>query len=84
MDRVAQYGRPLIVDSSGGDMPVRLLTRVPVGGAKPGTYSEGWLQRLIHRHPNLLPIDQIEPALIPLIPSASSCRRLPDTWTICS
>lgn len=74
MERINQYSQPLVVDPSDADAPVRALTRVPVGGAKPGAYSEAWLQRLVHRHPNLLPVDQIEPALIPLIPV---CIELP-------
>jgi hypothetical protein len=74
MDRVSQYGRPLIVDAFQHGASVQGLARVHLNAAKPGAYSEGWLQRLIHRHPSLLPIDQIEPALIPLIPV---CLELP-------
>jgi hypothetical protein len=74
MDSVSQYGRPLVVDAFEHGASVQALTRLHLDPAKSGAYSEGWLQRLIHRHPNLLPIDQIEPALIPLIPV---CLELP-------
>ena len=74
MDRVSQYSRPLVVDAFEGGASVQALTRVHLNAAKPGAYTEGWLQRLIHRAPNLLPVDQIEPALIPLIPV---CLELP-------
>ena len=31
-------------------------------------YDERWLQTLIHRHPELLPVGDIEPAFLPLLP----------------
>jgi hypothetical protein len=74
MDRISQYSRPLVVDGFDGGASVQALTRLHLNAAKSGAYSEGWLQRLIHRHPNLLPIEQIEPALVPLIPV---CIELP-------
>jgi hypothetical protein len=39
-----------------------------------GTYDEAWLQALIHAHPSVLPIRQIEPSFEALIPV---CRELP-------
>ena len=37
-------------------------------------YKERWLQKLVSRYPSLLPIEQIEPALMPAI---SICMELP-------
>lgn len=37
-------------------------------------YDEAWLQRLIMRHPSVLPVGQIEPAFSPLVPI---CIELP-------
>ena len=39
-----------------------------------GQYDEGWLQNLIQSHPALLPVADIEPGLLPLIPI---CTELP-------
>lgn len=49
------------------------LQRERVGGAK-GRHDEQWLQRLIHKHPSCLPMDQIEPGLSSLVPV---CMELP-------
>ena len=37
-------------------------------------FNERWLQKLVSRYPNVLPIEEIEPALTPLIPI---CMELP-------
>ena len=49
------------------------LQRKRIGG-KDGPHDEQWLQRLIHRHPNCIPMDQIEPGLPKLVPV---CMELP-------
>lgn len=36
-------------------------------------YDEKWIQDLIYEHPNLLPVEELEPAALPLIPV---CREL--------
>jgi len=43
-------------------------------GGEGAPYDEAWLQRLIHRHPELLPIAEIEPAFFPVLPV---CLELP-------
>lgn len=68
-----QYGRPLIVDNFSGE-PARQLTRVRFEKGDDEGYRERWIQRLVSRYPNLLPIEQIEPALTPAI---SICMELP-------
>jgi hypothetical protein len=67
-----QYGSPLIVDKVSGHPPQR-LTRIRFEKGADG-FSERWLQELVSRNPNVLPVDQIEPALTPAI---SICLELP-------
>lgn len=47
------------------------LEALPLKSGGSGPFSESWLQQLIHKHPSLLPIDQIEPALAPAMPVAT-------------
>ncbi len=70
-----QYGKPLIVGNF-TDTAARGVTRIrfqksDVDGSN---YNEKWLQKLISRYPSVLPIEQIEPALTPVI---SICMELP-------
>jgi hypothetical protein len=68
------YGRPLIVDYR-ADASAKLLDRVQfIDKQSQGKYDERWLQTLISRYPNILPIDQIEPGLAPPV---SVCMELP-------
>jgi hypothetical protein len=70
-----QYGKPLIV---GGftDTAARGVVRIRFqkGDNEGVNYNEKWIQKLISRYPNVLPIEQIEPALTPAIPI---CMELP-------
>lgn len=70
------YSRPMLVSEMGRPEEVcsalePLPLRIGEGGA---LYTERWLQNLIQRHPTLLPVEQIEPALTPLVPV---CTELP-------
>lgn len=56
-----RYCDPLVVYKDGG---TRGLRRVPFTER---TLQEGWLQDLLERHPELLPIEDIEPAFAPLV-----------------
>ncbi len=47
-------GKPVLITGNGH----RQLKRIMLGGLK----SEAWLQKLMHDHPSVLPIDMIEPA----------------------
>jgi hypothetical protein len=71
------YTRPLLVAGfGGGDETCQALEQVPLKagkGEKPA-YSELKLQTLIQDHPALLPVAEIEPALVPLVPV---CLELP-------
>jgi hypothetical protein len=70
----SQYGLLLIVPSF-TETPARGLKRIRFekGSDKDG-YRERWLQQLVSRYPNVLPIEQIERALTPAIPI---CMELP-------
>jgi hypothetical protein len=50
------------------------LSQVALDGDDRDRRSEGWLQALLLKHPELLPIGEIEPAFDPAIPV---CRELP-------
>lgn len=68
----SSYGHPLVVSGFGSDASTRSLKPIPL--TKEGEYDEKWLQHLIMKHPGLLPIEHIEPALTPAIPI---CMELP-------
>ncbi|HVT24164.1 MAG TPA: hypothetical protein VHD95_06010 [Rhizomicrobium sp.] len=68
-----QYGLPLIVDNL-SEGSARGLKRVRFERGTDEGYNERWIQLLVSRHPNLLPVEQIEPALTPVIPV---CMELP-------
>lgn len=70
-----QYGLPLIV-SNFTDTAARGLKRIRFqkGDDDGLSFNERWLQKLISRYPNVLPIERIEPALTPAIPI---CMELP-------
>ena len=65
-DRPRRQGTPIIVQKRGniGPHSVR-LTRRPF---QRDDIDEGWLQTLIHQHPDLLAVGEIEPDYTPLIP----------------
>jgi hypothetical protein len=69
-----QYGLPLIVTNFAGTT-ARGLKRIRFekGNDNDG-FRERWLQEIVSRYPNVLPIEQIEPALTPAI---SICMELP-------
>jgi hypothetical protein len=50
------------------------LSRVPLTSGSADSYSEAWLQNLLDMHPEVLPIEQIEPGFGKLVPL---CRELP-------
>jgi hypothetical protein len=51
------------------------MSRIDLGKVVGGvSYNESWVQRLVHQHPEILPISQIEPSFDKL---HSVCRELP-------
>jgi hypothetical protein len=69
----SQYGLPYLIGNL-TESTARGLKRVRMTKGGEAGYNERWLQDLVSRHPNILPIDQIEPALTPVIPV---CMELP-------
>lgn len=65
-------GSPIWLD--GGTSRGVPLSRVTLNSGATERYSEAWLQNLLDEHPEVLPIEQIEPGFGPLIPL---CRELP-------
>lgn len=57
-------GIPVLIDNSGNQIA---LERIYLGV---GNHNEKWLQELIHVHPGILPIAEIEPGFGMLIPAA--------------
>jgi len=62
-----QHTTPLILER--GD--VTRLTRVPLTEK---AFTEGWLQTLLFEHPELIPVEEIEPVFGPLYPVARELR----------
>ncbi|MGH6826671.1 hypothetical protein [Methyloceanibacter sp.] len=59
---------------SAGESRGEKLNRLDLRSGLPGTYDEAWLQALLDTHPEVLPIEQIEPGFGTPI---SLCRELP-------
>lgn len=57
-----RYCDPLVVYKDGGTRGLRRVSFTE------RTLHEGWLQDLLERHPELLPIEDIEPAFAPIVP----------------
>jgi hypothetical protein len=76
MNAESQYGHSLILNGFTEDASAVRLKRLHFfkTATESSLYDEAWLQRLIMRHPSVLPVDQIEPAFSPLIPV---CMELP-------
>jgi len=66
-----QYGDPVIIT----DLGAETLARVPThANESSGGYAEDWLQELIFKHPECLPIAEIDNGYSGLVPI---CRELP-------
>jgi len=66
-----QYGKPLSIASLDGDAVGLVLDRLTFskdGSSKDKSYDESWLQRLLHLHPQALPVAELEPGIGTLIP----------------
>lgn len=62
--RSYQYARPMVVSSLEAQATAQTLTRVQLAPGNKGlgaNYDEAWLQRLLHRHADSLPVAEIEP-----------------------
>ncbi len=73
--RKRQHCAPMLIDRLDEAPTVRALEHVPFRQDKAGdAHDEAWLQKLIHRCPELLPIGEIEPGFGSLVPI---CMELP-------
>lgn len=67
-------GRPVWLTAGGA---AQTLERIDPASTLASSYDEAWLQRLLHEHPEVFPIDQIEPGFGDLVPM---CCELPLTF----
>jgi hypothetical protein len=68
-------GRPQWIDDDLDS--VKSLVRADLNGRSGSKFDEAWLQQLLHRRPEVFPIEQIEPGFGDLIPV---CRELSVTF----
>lgn len=71
--RTSRHAAPMFVDI---DNRVQVLTPVRLGQSpdEDGKRREAFIQNLVHDHPNLVPMAEIEPAFSPLM---AVCKELP-------
>src|SRR5438093_4405396 len=73
----AHDGRPLLVTAAGEDSQAVLsFTAQPFSRISPADahIDERWLQHLLYKHPDLLPLDDLDVAFAPLITVAREIR----------
>lgn len=70
-ERTRQYGRPFFVADISDSTGARALEPIALSaGTSEGRYSEGWLQRMLFRFPQSLPVGELEPGFGRLVPVA--------------
>jgi len=67
----SQYSSPLKIDTASDK--VEILTPVEIT-SKDGSFNEAFIQNLVFRYPNCLPVDQIDRAFAKLIPVCCELR----------
>jgi hypothetical protein len=72
----SQFGAPAIFGSVQVEKIVHKLRRVDFNVGETGIYHEKWLKNVLFDHPELLPINEIEPVFTPIIPV---CKELHTT-----
>ena len=65
---MSAYTRPFIIGAPGTPGASTLLERIPLDSAAGGVQSERWLQEPLFRHPESLPVKEIDPHIGPLMP----------------
>ena len=67
--KLSQYGTPVVFDRLDESGTARALRRVRLtSGTNGAAYDEGWVQGLIHRFPQALPLAEIEPRFESVMP----------------
>lgn len=76
MSENRQHGIPYYLPAGAEPGAAQRMEEIPFerGKAKDGTKNERWVQELIHLHPELLPIAEIESAYQPVIPVCMELR----------
>jgi len=70
-----QHATPLLIESLDGPFELRRLSRLrPLKGSDERRFPERLLQDLIHAHPEMLPVEELEPSFSNL---RSVCTELP-------
>jgi hypothetical protein len=62
---MSSYTQPFLLGPSGA---ATLLERLPLANGTDGQISERWLQDALFRHPEALPVEEIDPHVGPLVP----------------
>lgn len=65
---MSAYTRPFVIGAPGTSGTSKLLERIPLDAAAGGVQSERWLQEALYRHPESLPVKEIDPHIGPLMP----------------
>lgn len=72
-----QHTCPLILEGKPQNQNIQRLEKINLGLSRNSNdeklYNENWLQNLIHNHPSILPVEELESAFFPLYPV---CREL--------
>lgn len=68
---LSSHARPVLVQNGS---PAVALEHVRLGEAGGGERREAFVQALVHEHPEIIPMGEIEPAFTPLL---SACTELP-------
>jgi hypothetical protein len=68
-----QYTAPYLIYQENGSQVSQKLQQLDLYGKSGITFSEDWLQKFIFDHPNVLPVNEIEPIFNGLIPL---CREI--------
>lgn len=80
MNSVSRHAAPVFIDESGA----RTLQRRLLGpGLDDRKQREEFIESLVHNHPDIIPMADIEPTFTPLRPSAVNFRPKLAMWTIC-
>ena len=67
-----QFGLPVIVPKSSETATATRLEKIPYD--RDAGEDEKWLQQIIHRHPEILPIEELEPSYQPAVPACMEMR----------
>ena len=61
----SQFAKPILIDTGGSSHP---LERVSLSGESASAFDEAWLQQVLFRHPETLPVDEIDRAFAGVVP----------------